>query len=71
MARVAKEISYIETRPGIFEPAPTRSQLRRQKQEAEQRKRNREELSLLILGILAVICCAALGAWQGSLMVMR
>jgi hypothetical protein len=69
MARVAKEISYVETRPGLFEPAPTRAQLRRKKQETEKRRQNREEYYLLFLGALMVICCAALGAWQGHLMV--
>lgn len=69
MARVAKEISYVEMRPGLFEPAPTRAQLRRKKQDDEKRQQRREELSLLVLGVLALICCAALGAWQGHLMV--
>lgn len=64
----AKEILYIQGRGGVFEPAPSRAQLRKQKLTAERRKQNREELTLVILGALAVVALALFGAWQGALM---
>jgi hypothetical protein len=62
------EILCVETKAGLFEPAPRPAKLRRQKRDAAKRKQDREELCLLILGVLAVIGFTALGAWQGHLM---
>jgi hypothetical protein len=66
-----KEISYVETKAGLFEPALTRSQRQRDKRETQRKRERREEFYALLLGIFTVICFAALGAWQGSLMVMK
>jgi phosphoenolpyruvate-protein kinase (PTS system EI component) len=71
MARVANETLYIEGKGGVFEPAPKKAELRKQKREAEKRRQTREEWQAIAASIGAVLFFAALGAWQGSLMVMR
>ena len=51
-----REIVYSETSPGKFDPAPSKSQLRKARIEAERRRQKREDLvaTILILGALAV-----------------
>ncbi len=52
--RVAKEIACIETAPGVFGLAPTRSQKRAAKREAEAKKKRRNERWEKVGGYLVV-----------------
>ncbi len=47
----------------------TRYHMRKLKRSAEKRRERREEWQLFAAGVVLILACIALGAWQGHLMV--
>ena len=62
-----KEICLVETKPGVFDVKPSRTQKRKAEEKRRAAHRRREEWILFAMGVFAVIGFGAFGAWTGSL----
>lgn len=60
---MAREIVFEETAAGIFAPAPTRSQKRAAKRDAELRRKTRQERIELALMLALFALCAGVYIW--------